>query len=157
MIADDVLRHVPGSALAADQGFREADIAIDYCEDVPSLPEAEVRRIVDRLHAHGLTVKVSSIHVNAWFGAYDKLGMTQRLLADEFGIPLDAQRACFGFVGDSPNDEPMFEFFACSAGVANIARFVDGLRSKPAYVTRAAEGAGFAELARLILAGRDAR
>lgn len=157
MIAADVLQHVPGAALAADQGFREADVAIDYCEDVAALPASEVQRIVDRLQAHGLTVKVSSIHVNAWFGAYDKLGMTQRLLAEEFGIAAAAQRECFAFVGDSPNDEPMFEFFACSAGVANIARFVDGLCSKPAYVTRAAEGAGFAELAHLILAGRGVR
>ena len=153
-IAAEVLRQVPGSALAVDQGFREADIAIDYCEDVAPLPDSAVQRIVDVLRGHGLTVKVSSIHVNAWFGAYDKLGMTQRLLAEEFGIAPAAQPESFAFAGDSPNDEPMFEYFAASAGVANIARFIDGLRFRPAHVTRQAEGAGFVELAELILQQR---
>jgi hypothetical protein len=40
-----VLAEVPGAALAADQAYREADLAIDFCEAVPSLPRAEARRI----------------------------------------------------------------------------------------------------------------
>ncbi len=153
-IGAEVLRAVPGARLAADQVYREADLAIDWCEDVPPLPPHEVQRIVDLLHGHGLTVKVSSIHVNAWFGRYDKLTMARRLLADEFGIDADAERERVAFVGDSPNDEPMFAFFPNSIAVANIAQFADSIEHKPAYVTRGAEGAGFAELARLLLASR---
>jgi hydroxymethylpyrimidine pyrophosphatase-like HAD family hydrolase len=48
------------------------------------------------------------------------------------------------YVGDSPNDAAMFDFFELSVGVANMRRF-PGL--KAAYVTRADAGAGFAELA----------
>jgi HAD superfamily hydrolase (TIGR01484 family) len=153
-IGVDVLRQVAGCAIAADQPYREADLAIDYCEDVAPLLGADVQRIVAILHGHGMTVKVSSIHVNAWFGEYDKLAMTQRLMREQFGIDLAAQRDRFVFVGDSPNDEPMFEFFSHSAAVANIARFIDQLRHRPSYITRRASGAGFAELARQILDGR---
>jgi HAD superfamily hydrolase (TIGR01484 family) len=153
-IGADVLRQVPGARLAADQAYREADLAIDWCEDVAPLPPREVQRIVDQLHAHGLTVKVSSIHVNAWFGRYDKLTMARRLLAEQLGIDVDAERDRVAFVGDSPNDEPMFAFFPNSIAVANIAQFADSIEHRPAYVTRGAEGTGFAELARLLLAAR---
>ena len=155
-IGAEILRAVPGTALAADQRYREADLAIDWCEDVPALDAAQVQRVVDLLHGHGLTVKVSSIHVNAWFGAYDKLTMTQRLMREQFGIDLEADRQLMAFVGDSPNDEPMFEFFPNSVAVANIAEFADSIEHKLTYVTRGAEGRGFAELARLILARRRA-
>ncbi len=153
-IGADVLRQVRGCAISADQPYREADLAIDYCEDVTPLPEADVQRIVAILHDYGMTVKVSSIHVNAWFGDYDKLAMTRRLMREQFGVDLARQRDRFVFVGDSPNDEPMFRFFPHSAAVANIARFVDRLQHRPAHITRRPSGAGFAELARQILAER---
>jgi HAD superfamily hydrolase (TIGR01484 family) len=153
-IGAEVLRSVPGTALAADQRYREADLAIDWCEDVPPLAPAQVQRVVDLLHGEGLTVKVSSIHVNAWFGAFDKLTMTKRLMREQFGIDLETGREQMAFVGDSPNDEPMFAFFPNSIAVANIAHFTASIVHKPTYVTRGAEGAGFAELARLILAKR---
>jgi hypothetical protein len=153
-IGEQVLSQVEGTALAADQRYREADLAIDWCEDVPPLDSGRVQRIVDLLHARGLTVKVSSIHVNAWFGAYDKLSMTHRLMREQFGIDLDTERDRLAFVGDSPNDEPMFRFFPNSIAVANIADFAATIEHKPAYVTRRAEGDGFAELARLIVSRR---
>ena len=59
---------MPGCALASDQHYREADLAIDFCEDVPPLPRADVDRIVALMEAEGMTAKVSSIHVNGWFG-----------------------------------------------------------------------------------------
>lgn len=153
-IGRQVLRQVPGTALAADQRYREADLAIDWCEDVPALGPSAVQQVVDLLHGHGLTVKVSSIHVNAWFGTYDKLTMTRRLMGEQFGIDLESERDRLAFVGDSPNDEPMFRFFPNSFAVANIADFAASIEHPPTYVLRGAEGAGFAELARLVLAKR---
>ena len=58
------------------------------------------------------------------------------------------------FVGDSGNDQAMFQHFTHSVGVANIARFVPQLSHLPRYVTQGERGAGFAEVARAILAGR---
>jgi hypothetical protein len=106
------------------------------------------------MQAEGMTAKVSSIHVNGWFGSYDKLTMTRTLCAEVFGIDIDvdAQRARFVFAGDSPNDAPMFAFFPNAVGVANVREFADRIATLPAYVTKAEAGAGFAELAEFLLA-----
>ncbi|MCC6657321.1 MAG: HAD-IIB family hydrolase [Rhodocyclaceae bacterium] len=155
-VAREILAAVPGCALASDQFCRIADLAIDYCEDVAPLPPAAVDEIVRRMAAAGMRAKVSSIHVNGWFGDYDKLTTTKRMLREEFGSDLDApqERARWVFVGDSPNDAPMFGFFPNSVGVANVMDFGERLDAKPAYVTQARAGAGFVELCEALLAAR---
>jgi HAD superfamily hydrolase (TIGR01484 family) len=150
-IAQSILRAVPGCALASDQHYRESDLAIDFCEDVQALPRAEVDRIVALMRAEGMTAKVSSIHVNGWFGDYDKLAMTRTLFAEVFGIDLDRERESFAFVGDSPNDAPMFAFFPNAVGVANVRAWLDHIATPPAYVTTHESGEGFAEVARFLL------
>src|SRR5690348_10334010 len=92
-IARRIVRDVPGCAIASDQPYREADLAIDFREDVPELPRAAVARIVAIMEEEGLTAKVSSIHVNGWFGGYDKLSSARLLLSEEFGIDAEAQRS----------------------------------------------------------------
>lgn len=151
-VREDVLKSVPGCALAADQRYRETDIAIDFCEDVPRLPQSSVDLIVAILQSHGLTAKTSSIHVNGWFGAHDKLTMTKTLMLECFGVDLDADRAAYVFVGDSPNDAPMFAHFPHAIGVANIREFGDRIGHAPAYVTERAAGAGFCEAVEALLA-----
>ncbi len=153
-IGASIVAAVPGAAVAADQAYRESDLAIDYCEDVEKLPRAAVDRIVQLMQARGLTAKVSSIHVNGWFGGHDKLTMTKRLMHEAFAIDLDAARATYVFVGDSPNDAPMFAYFPHAIGVANIREFAGRLEHEPRYVTAAASGAGFCELAEYLLAVR---
>jgi hypothetical protein len=150
-IARRILSAVPGCALAADQSYRETDLAIDYCEDVPPLPLDAARRIAALMEEAGLTAKISSIHVNGWFGRYDKLATSRLLFAERFGLDLDRSNREFVFVGDSENDAPMFGFFDKSVGVANVRRFEGRLASPPKYVTREASGAGFVELARHLL------
>ena len=145
-ITDRILREVPGCALAADQAYRETDLAIDYCEDVPALPLSAADQIAALMRDAGLTAKISSIHVNGWFGGYDKLSMTRRLFAERFGVDLDANQREFSFVGDSPNDAPMFAFFDHSVGVANVRRFAATLPAAPRYITVSESGAGFVEL-----------
>jgi len=154
-LALEILQQVPGSALASDQPYRLADLAIDFCEDVTPLPERAVQQIVALFEAAGAQAKVSSIHVNGWFGAYDKLSMTKTLFAREFGIDLQNDNDNVLFIGDSPNDEPMFEFFKYSVGVANIQRQLHRLTHRPKFVTPSEGGAGFVEMAqRLLFAGK---
>ena len=150
-IGEKILREIPGCALASDQQYRETDIAIDYCEDVVPLSREDVERVVAMMRSEGMSAKVSSIHVNGWFGSYDKLAMTRTLLAEEFGIDLDAEQQRCIFIGDSPNDAPMFDFFSYSIGVANVHAFGDAIATPPKYVTTATAGAGFAELATFLL------
>jgi HAD superfamily hydrolase (TIGR01484 family) len=142
---------VPGSAIASDQAYREADLAIDFAEDVPPLPPASVKRIVEIFEQQGATAKVSSIHVNGWFGGYDKLTTSLRMLRDEFGIDAAADPEVIVFAGDSPNDAPMFGYFPNSVGVANVMRIKDSLPAAPTWVTTKAGGQGFAELANQLL------
>ncbi len=153
-VGERILKAVPGTALASDQGYRDSDLAIDYREDVPELPLTETDRIKRLFEAAGASAKVSSIHVNGWFGTYDKLAMTRIFLAECYGIDLDAEREAFVFVGDSPNDAPMFGFFPHSVGVANLRDFAGRLEAEPAYVTAGRAGAGFAEVAAALLAAR---
>ena len=154
VVAADILQAVPGCALASDQFCRIADIAVDFCEDVPALPRSEVERIAALMRAAGMTAKISSIHVNGWFGDYDKLSMAKRLMQERFGIDLDQKRQRYLFIGDSPNDEPMFGYFPQAVGVANVAEFAADMTHPPAYVTRGRGGDGFVELAERLLKAR---
>lgn len=156
-LAADVMRRVPGTALASDQSYREFDVAVDFREDVPPLPRQDVQRIAALFEEGGATAKISSIHVNAWFGRYDKLGMLKRLLREQHGHDLDDPEtaARFLYVGDSPNDQPMFDYFPHTVGVANVRRFADQMRSLPRYITSAPSGAGFAELVHYVLDRRS--
>ena len=154
---EEILREVPGAAVGAAQADRLHDRAIDFCEDVPRLPEAEIQRIVELFHRAGATAKVSSIHVNGWFGSYDKLGMIRTFAAEVLNLDLDrpSDHARALYAGDSPNDEPAFAYFRNAIGVANIRAFADRLEHPPRYVTRAEGGAGFAELTRHLEAARE--
>ena len=153
-IGKRILAEVPGVAIASDQPYRDADLAIDYCEDVPPASEEAVGRVLDIFRAAGATAKLSSIHVNGWFGAYDKLEMTRLMLSECFGIEPEAARNQFVFIGDSPNDAPMFAAFPHAVGVANVQDFAESIETPPAYVTEGRAGAGFAELAAALLASR---
>src|SRR5512133_313910 len=154
-VRDAILREVPGCALASDQFCRLYDLAIDFCEDVPPLPASAVQRIVHLMEQAGMTAKVSSIHVNGWFGRYDKLSMAHLLVRERWGQELEAERDRCVFVGDSPNDAPMFAYLPNAVGVANVARFDLPPGQAPAYVTPSTCGAGFAELAQALLASRQ--
>jgi hypothetical protein len=153
-IAARVLREVPGSGIASDQPYREADLAIDFCEDVPRLPREAVARIVAIMESEGLTAKVSSIHVNGWFGGYDKLSTSRLALAEDFGVDLALEKERFVFAGDSPNDQPMFSFFPNAVGVANVREMADLMTVLPRWVTPSEGSAGFAELAQALLGAR---
>jgi HAD superfamily hydrolase (TIGR01484 family) len=146
-----VLAEVPGCAVAADQAYREADLAIDFCEDVPPLPLKSVEAIKAIFEAAGATAKISSIHVNGWFGDYDKLSMTRVVFEEVFNEEMEAVRDRVVFCGDSPNDSPMFSFFPHSVGVANVRAFEKQLEASPAWVTRAEGGFGFAEMVKILL------
>ncbi len=148
-IAARVLREVPGSAVAADQAYRIADYAIDFCEDVPPLPPQSLDAICAILAEEGVSYRVSSIHVNYWLGSFDKLAGVRRLMAERGGSLEEAL-----FIGDSPNDEPMFAGLPHTIAVANIRRFMERLASLPEFVTEAEAAAGFVEAVRAILALR---
>ena len=149
--AQAVLQQVPGAVLAQDSAGRLTDIAIDHSE-FSDLPPERIAEVVALMQAHGLTATVSSIHINGWIGQHGKPSGARWAVAEALGLPFAADD--WVYVGDSTNDQAMFELMPLSVGVANIARFVPLLQSLPAYLTRAERGAGFAELAAALLAAR---
>ena len=150
-LGKEIIAAVPGARIAADQPYRTADLAIDFAEDTGPLPPADIDRIVALMHAAGASARISSIHVNGWFGDWDKLAMTRRLFREVYGIEVDGQRQTVAFIGDSPNDEPMFAHFPLSVAVANIRPYLAQLKARPAYVTARESGAGFVEFAEMLL------
>jgi HAD superfamily hydrolase (TIGR01484 family) len=138
-----VLAEVPGTAIASDQDYRHLDLAIDFCEDVPPLDNAAIDAIVSVCDAHGAVSKISSIHVNTWYGQFDKLAGFEALHKARWGGPVDFSR--WAYFGDSANDEPMFKAFELSIGVANVADFLPRLEHKPTWITEGSGGHGFVE------------
>jgi len=156
-VAARVLKEVPGAALAADQPFRISDIAIDYCEDVERLSSEKVDAICGVLQEEGVRFKVSSIHVNFWIGDFDKLTGARLFMKENADAPLSAMAEKAIFIGDSPNDEPLFEGFPHSIAVGNIHGFLPRIRHLPEFITAADCGAGFCEAATVILSNRGIR
>ncbi len=150
---DAVLREVPQARLAADSAGRVTDIAIDHSEFAHLAPP-DIERVVNLLRARGMNATVSSIHINAWFGEHDKLSGARWIVRRLLGRDLDAQAQRWVYVGDSTNDQLMFGHFELSVGVANLLRFEAELSTWPAYLTAGERGAGFAEVARALLAAR---
>ena len=141
-----ILEKIPAAGISADQPYREADLAIDYCEDIPPLPGEAVDQIVGLFKEVGAEAKVSSIHVNGWFGEYDKLTMTRFLFEEVFRENLADIKQDVIYIGDSPNDAPMFAYFPHSVGVANVLQFEGQMPCNPAWITREEGGFGFAEM-----------
>jgi len=154
-VEEAVLAEVPGSRVSADQFARLFDLAIDFCEEPPDLGlegAEQIRAVFERM---GAVAKVSSIHVNGWYGDYDKLSMVEYYCSARRGVKLEEHSDEFLFCGDSPNDEPMFAYFPWSCGVANIRDFMPSLKATPTFVTNARGGEGFCELAERLLALRE--
>ena len=149
-----VLAEVPGTRVAKDQPYRQFDLAIDFCEAPPALGLAAAQRIKAIFERFGAHAKVSSIHVNGWFGAYDKLSMVKLFCRELWHEELDQTRERYLFCGDSPNDEPMFAYFPNSCGVANIRAFEGQLTALPHFVADESAAAGFVAIVDALLARR---
>lgn len=155
-VAERVLREVPGAQLAGDSWGRETDMAVDHSESHHLGTEA-VDRVVAIMRAEGMHATVSSIHINGWFGDHDKLQGARWALRMLYGRELDAEADRWVYVGDSTNDQLMFQALPHSVGVANVRRFEQALLHLPRYITAQERGAGFAEVAQAVLAARSTR
>ena len=153
-VAQRLLHEVPGATLAQDSAGRETDIAIDHSE-FSRLAPAQIAQVVQIMQAEGMTATVSSIHINGWYGSHNKLSGARWIVQQLYQRELDAELAQWAYVGDSANDQVMFQHFAHSVGVANILGVAGQLTHRPRYVTVAERGAGFAEVAATVLAARQ--
>jgi HAD superfamily hydrolase (TIGR01484 family) len=149
-IAQQVLAEVPTAALSRDHAGRETDLAFDYNEFANLSPET-VQQVVALLQSHGMQTMVSSIHIHGCFGQFDKWQGAKWIVRELFQRDLVAELDKWVFIGDSGNDQAMFQHFTHSVGVANIRNFESHLTHLPRYITPSERGAGFAEVARMLL------
>lgn len=145
-IAKRVLQEIPGTVMAQDSPGRETDIAFDHSE-FHHLSQEQIQQVLKLLKEEGMTATVSSIHINAWFGDHNKWHGAQWILKELTGRDLKQEIDQWVYVGDSTNDQVMFEHFTHSVGVANIRRFEKALKHLPKYIAQQERGAGFAEVA----------
>ena len=150
-IKKTILQNVSGSALASDQDYRHTDLAIDFAEDVAPLSSNKIKEIVTIAENAGAIAKVSSIHVNCWIGSHNKLSTSLTTLEQVFGVSNSNIQNEVLFIGDSPNDSMMFDYFNKSVGVANVMDFIKELDKPPKYITLNHSGEGFVELADSLL------
>ena len=150
-----IVAEVPGAVSARDSAGRVTDLAIDHSE-FTQLPADAIAAVVALMQAAGMNATVSSIHVNGWFGAHDKLSGAQWMVRRLFDRALDDELGGWVYVGDSTNDQALFGRFPMSVGVANLLHFREQLHTWPAWITQCERGAGFAEVADAVLAARAA-
>jgi HAD superfamily hydrolase (TIGR01484 family) len=140
----------PRIRVAADQFGRLYDFAIDFAEFVsPPLSFAEADEIRKIYENEGATAKVSSIHVNGWFGAFSKFMALEHLTEKIWKKNI---RESLVYFGDSPNDASLFEKVDLSVGVQNIQDFASLKFTRPKFITDSREGDGVAEAIQHFLA-----
>jgi len=144
-LLDEIKSNFGEVFLAADQPFRQWDLALDISEEY-WMPLAKVQKIYDFCRSRGANAAISNIHLNIWYGSYTKLDMSIRMLK-KWNIDIEEGI----YIGDSPNDEPMFKEFPLSVGVKSVKRYVDIMTYYPSYVTDKDANQGFEELVDFIL------
>lgn len=136
---------VPTVKFTQDQKFRLTDIAFDISQTV-TVEESIAKQATQWLTDNGLTARCSSIPINAWMGEHSKATGALQWLRKR---SIDTQNSVF--IGDSPNDESMFEHFPVSVGVANINNFLSQMDHVPAYITENKGGYSFVDMANALL------
>ena len=144
-----VEREVQGAQRSIDSTGRETDIAIDHSE-FAHLPPSQIAQVVQIMQSEGLQATVSSIHINGWIGSHNKLQGAHWIVQELYDRDLSQEMNRWVYIGDSTNDQLMFEAFENSVGVANIRRFLPELKHLPRYVAAHERGAGFTEFATLL-------
>lgn len=156
-LVETVRATMPELRLADDCHARRSDVTWDIGEKV-TVPEEQIRALGALVVASGARTTRSTVHLHASFERDDKASGAVRFLCERFGEDAGAALHRWAFVGDSGNDAACFSAFRTTFGVANVRRFVSGptasLTVPPRWVASSERGAGFAEIARALLAAR---
>ena len=132
-LIETVLQDYPDLSLTLDQSYRLCEVAIDIGQNCPEVDRVIVDEVLSRIHQLGACATASSIHINAWYGEHSKK-VTSFAYLKEMGLSSEQiqDKACY--VGDSMNDQQMFEVLDKTVGVANIKKYWDCLTHKPTLV-----------------------
>ena len=146
----------PKIKVSIDQYSRFNDFAFNYAEDEDNkLSFEEAKEVLEAIKSVGAKGNISSIHINTWFGDYDKLPASLLFLKEHYGIENPAE--CCIYFGDAANDEEMFGYFPISCGVVNIMKYAGYMEHLPAYITDLPGGKGFCQAAEILLTAKENR
>jgi HAD superfamily hydrolase (TIGR01484 family) len=140
----------PALQESVDNAFRITDWTFDLKELQP--PDLEAMQAMCQRQGWGFTYSTVQAHIKP--NDQDKATGLLQVLQRHFP---DLSVNQLVTVGDSPNDESLFERdrFPLSVGVANVLHYRDYLHHQPAYVTHAPEVEGFCELAQRLIQQRQ--
>ncbi|CAK1694710.1 HAD-IIB family hydrolase [Vibrio crassostreae] len=147
---ESILQSYPDLSLTLDQSYRLCEVAIDIGQNRQPVDPEIVQAVLERIHALGAHATASSIHINAWYGEHSKKNAVLRFLSSK-GLSLEQTHKQACYVGDSMNDQQMFESLPLTVGVANIEHYWDKLDHHPSKVMSQPGGYGFAEFVDLLL------
>ena len=122
----------------------------DWTFDVAGLSPEDIDWLRETCQSQTMGFTYSNVQCHIQVLRQNKAAGLKRVLATKFD-QLTANAVLT--VGDSPNDESLFntEQFPHSVGVANVSHYLSRLCHTPTYITCAAEVQGFAELARYLV------
>ncbi|MFB9216229.1 HAD-IIB family hydrolase [Vibrio sinaloensis] len=141
--------------LTLDQAYRLCEVAIDIGQNREPLAPELVEQIVSQIHQFGAHATASSIHINAWYGDHSKRNSAFAYLRSKGLSDQQILDTCC-YVGDSLNDQQMFETLPFTVGVQNIEHYWQRLQHKPSTVMSQPGGFGFAEFSQQLLALKNA-
>lgn len=131
---------------SSDNAFR----LTDWTFEVTGLSLDDLQWMTHSCHKNGWGFTYSTVQCHIKPLPQDKASGLTQVIAQQFPDLVHHQILT---VGDSPNDESMFDpsQFPNSVGVANVRHYLDTLAYHPTFVTQAEEGEGFNELADRLL------
>lgn len=134
---------------ASDNRFR----LTDWTFDVQGFSDADLAWMGDRCQQEGWGFTYSTVQCHIKLPQQEKATALKSVLEAYFPNLKPEQVVT---VGDSPNDESLFnhEFFPYSVGVENVSHYGDRLTHQPQFITLSAEVEGFAELTEYLLSSR---
>jgi HAD superfamily hydrolase (TIGR01484 family) len=155
LLIEKVLKEVPGSKLSSDQFARLYDIAFDHGSEPPYLDKKQIQQVVEICRGFGSETAVSSIHVNAWFGQYDKKRGSLSFFQDILGIDEFAFKKVCCYCGDAPNDQVMFSYLPLTFGVGNVREHIAAFKDLPSFISQDKYGKGFSQIASALIAAKN--
>ncbi len=132
-----------------DNAFR----LTDWTFEVTGLSLTDLAWMTQNCHDNGWGFTYSTVQCHIKPFPQDKASGLTQVIAQQFP---DLAHHQVLTIGDSPNDESMFnpDQFPHSVGVANVRHYLDSLAHHPAFITQAEEGKGFGELMEALLQSR---
>lgn len=131
---------------SSDNAFR----LTDWTFEVTGLSLDDLQWMLENCHDNGWGFTYSTVQCHIKPLPQDKASGLAQVIAQQFP---DLAHHQVLTIGDSPNDESMFDpaQFPNSVGVANVRHYLDMLAHHPTFVTQAEEGKGFEELVDVLL------